>query len=314
MNRRLLAALALLALVAIPSLGSAGPYGRQYYSSCTPYYSTAYYTPYYAPTYYAAPTYTAPAAPAVPVYSKDWRTELISYNTALKEIEAYNQALATVVPGYSAHANYYSGQGATLYGAPAYSVKAAVVQENVGVNLELADQRSARLIDGTKEAMAQGMSQRQEFLAVASQENARVAEINAKANAVALAQQQTAELFRAANAAGSSKTTTVVAGTGNAPVAVAQPNVAQNGQWAEFMKRYARPDCARCHAPGPAMKGGFNIESLPSLNRVQSDRVWAKLTSDDSAQVMPKPEAGKPVQHLPPDHMMAWAAMLSQAQ
>lgn len=317
MNRRLLITFALLALLALPALGNASGRRAVYYSTCYPSYSYSYATPYYAPTYYApsyTPAYTAPAKPAIPAYSKDWRTALIDYNSALKEIEAYNQALATVVPGYSAHASYYGGQGATLYGAaPAYSVKTTSYTENVGLNLEAADQRRGRLLKELRDAGTEEGRQYQEVFAQANQNNANEREIVAKGNAVALAVEKLTAAFQAANAAPSSKTVTTYSGTGSAPVQVAQPNVAQDPQRVEFMKM-ARQDCARCHSPGPTMKGNFNIENVLSLNRAQADQVWARLTSDDATKVMPRPEPGKPVQHLPADHLMAWAAMLSQAQ
>ncbi len=301
MNRRLLVTLALLVLLALPSLGSAGPFGRRsYYSTCySPSYS--YYQPYYAPSYYQTYTptyapYVAPVAAPVPtVEAKSWRTAVVDYAASLKEIEAFNQAMNTIVPGYAAaHSTYYGGQGQTLYGvSPAYSVKSAVVTENVGVNLELADQRSARLLDGTKEAFSSGMSQRQEFLAQSSQDSARTREINAKGNAAALVLQQAATLLQSAEAAPSQKTTTTYSGTGNAPVAVAQPNIVADPDMQTFLKTVAVPACASCHS-GPNAKSKMDINQYASFNAAQKAAILERLLTDDPAKHMPRLPDGKP--------------------
>lgn len=310
-----------LFLLSVAALGvfsisaSAGPFRSRVYSTCQASYS---YTPYYAPAYYSSytPAYTAPVAyPAPTVVSTDWRSEIVKYASSLKEIEAFNQAMGIINPGYVANATYYGGQGQTLYGAqPAYSVKATTVQETNGINLELADQRSARFNDSLRETLGQANGLRQDTIAQSIEGNARVAEIQAKAQSAALAMQQAAILLQSANAAPSTKTTTTYSGSGTGQT-VAQPAAVQvDPSRAAFMKNFGRPDCARCHSAGPTLKGGFDIETLPSLNRSQAAAVWSRITSDDPAKVMPKPEPGKPVVHLPADHLMQWAAFLSQAQ
>ncbi len=297
-------------LLALPSLGSAGPY-RNFYSTgyCYPsYQSYSYYTP----SYYQVPTYTAPAAPYVapPTYSADWKAEAVKYVAGQKDLEAFNKFMSENVPAFAAsHSTYYPGAGSTLYGVAPYSVKVATSTENVGVNLELADQRTARLLSSTQDSYTQGLAQRTEFLAVASADTAREREINAKRDSAALVLQQAAALLQATNASASSKTTTVVSGTGVAPVV--QPATADRSA---FIKSVARADCQECHTPGPKMKGNFSVEAIGSLNRAQANEILRRITSTDPAVVMPKPAAGQPVKHVSDEHMAAWVSMLSQVQ
>lgn len=314
MRKVVLLSLVIVGIVSLPV--SAGPFRSRVYSTCyTPSYS--YSQPYYANSYYQAytPAYVAPVAAPVPVItSTNWRDDYVKYVASVKEIEAFERAMGVIVPGFaSSNASYYGGQGQTLYGAqPAYSVKATTVQETNGINLELADQRSARFNDSLRETLGQANGLRQDTIAQQIEGNSEVAKINAKANAVALVQQQTAMLLNAANPAPSTRTTTTYSSAGQT---VAQPAAVQlDPSRAAFMKNFARPDCARCHSAGPTLKGGFDIEALPSLNRSQAAAVWSRLTTDDPAKVMPKPDAGKTVVHLPADHLMQWAAFLSQAQ
>lgn len=313
----------LLVLGALLAAGtaSAGPF-RQVYSTCyraPSYYSYSYAQPvYYAPAVYAAPVYVAPAAPAytppaVPTYTPDWRTQALKYLNYREDYAAFDKFIGTVAPEFAvSHSSAsYPGQASTLYG---YSYKTVAEAYNP-VDLNQMDQRTARLIEGVRESLSQANTERSSNIAQLTDAQARVAEVRAKGEAAALVQQQAALLLQSTNAAASNRTTTTVSGTGVAPTQVIQPAVAaQNPQWAEFMKVVARPDCQRCHTAGPGMKGNFDIESLPRLNRSQAAHVLDKITSVDAATVMPKPEAGKPIVHVPPYHMMAWATMLSQVQ
>lgn len=295
-------------------VANAGPF-RQFYSTCyQPYYAPVSYS-YYQPYSYATPAYTAPATPTPPAYSKDWRTALVEYSAALKEIEAYNQALNVIQPGFATSHVSYSGQGATLYGvSPAYSVK-SVAQETSGlsaIDVGVILQQQARNAQQIVQAGSQISSEVNGTVGAITEGQVAVAKINAQGNANALTLQQAIELIKA-NTVPVTKTTTTTVSGGTA-VAVAQPQVAQAPDRQAFLKNVARPDCANCHTAGPNMKGNFNVESVASLTRPQANEILRRITSTDPAVVMPKPASGQPVKHVPDDHMAAWVAMLSQVQ
>lgn len=309
-----------LATLGVVSTAQAGPY--RYYSTCyqpsycTPTYANYSYTPYYQ-TYYQ-PTYTAPyvaptppPTPVVPTYSTDWRSEVVKYNTALKEIEAFNQAMNTIQPGYaSSHSVSYGGQGATLYATPAYSVKSQFETSGLSaVDVGVILQQQSRNANQISQAGSQITSEVNATVDKVSEGQIAVAKINAQSNANALTLQQAVELVKA-NTVPTTRTTTTVSGTGVAQPVV-QPNV--SAVRAEFMK-IARQDCGECHTAGPKMKGNFSVDAIATLTRPQAKLIRRKITSLKAEDVMPKPAAGQPVTHVSDDHMEAWLEMLSQVQ
>ncbi len=297
MKRRFLIVFSLIVLLAAGSLANADG-RRSFYSTCyQPYYQTYY--PSYSYSYPSYPTYTAPATPAVPAYSKDWRTALVEYNTALKEIEAYNQALGKVVPGYADVA--YPGQAATLYAYPA-AVAVTSVKERAygGFDVNQWQQTAGRLAQQAREGANLSNSEINASIATAVEGELRVSESVAKGQAAERVMQAAERVLRAAEASSSaSKTTTTTVIQPNAVANVSDPSMQA------FLRDVAGPACASCHT-GPKAKGNVDITQYGSFTPAQKAVVLDRITTADLSKRMPRLADGKPGS-LSPEGIRAFA-------
>lgn len=194
-------------------------------------------------------------------------------------ISGYGQSL--LYPGYgypftqtTANLGTYGANADSLYG---YSY--SQIQQAYGsTDMNTLYQQAAR---NTQSAQSLGAQANTEFSGLVSQagdNQARVAEILAKAQAAKIA-------LDAANPQSSKTTQTQVSVTGTS----AAPNTVSSAgdDSALFLKNVAVPLCASCHSGG-TVKGGFDVTQYPSLPLDKKVIVWGRLFDHDPARRMPK--------------------------
>lgn len=231
-------------------------------------------------------------------------------------IAGYGQAVAYPALGAFAnsHALYGNGYGATpnlgTYGANAdslYGYSFSQVKEAYGTtDLNALYQSASRLAKGAQDLGGQATSDFSALVEQAGNNQARVAEILAKAQAAAIA-------LNAANPQPSTKTTTTSTVTGSAanvgtagstvqttvaPGTTPPPDpqaaaAASQADMANFMRTVAIPSCGSCHS-GKTVKGGFDIMSYPTLDATAKAKVWGRVFSLDPEKRMPRAADGGP--------------------
>lgn len=290
--------------------------GSVYYANGCRYTSAPSYS--YSYTLYTgkiAPAYTPPA---VPSYTEPgWRGKLLDIASqrdkgelALRQLSAehsayleslnalglsgnfringYGQSLGYPQSSYGgANLGSYGVNGNTLYGYSYQSIKDAYGETNMNTLY----QQAARNTQTAQQLGGQAHTEFSALVAAAGNNQARVAEILAKAAAVERA-------FNAANPQPRTTTTTSGSGTIIKPNPPNDPMPPADDQQAiqdgiSFLKNTGVPLCGTCHS-GANAKGKFDIASYPNLTQAQKAVVWERLTTTDDNLVMPRTADGRP--------------------
>ncbi len=261
---------------------------------------TAYVAPCYAPAVYAAPViapaYVAPL-PAVqvnvnnvPAYTPSWRSEVIAAYVARDDRQAYLDAIGPLSGSYglaygqrSIQLGSYGASGNTIYN---YSALKGYNE----VDLNVLFQQSSRLVAGAQQLAGQANTQFGERVGQITDAQARLLEIQTRAQAAKLVLDATAPQPR-------STATVIERGGAVIPGSIVPPNpTPQNNDQADiqeaanFLKITAMPLCAGCHssANGAKPQGGFDVLSYPTMTAEQKEKVWARIMSTDPEKRMPR--------------------------
>jgi hypothetical protein len=288
----------------------------------------------------SAPTYTTPAyTPAVSSSDPHWKGKLLDIAAArdrgeielrktsvdhaafLQSVQAlglqgnfaiqgYGQALlypGFALPGFAHGTAAYGNANLGTFGANAdalYGYSYNQLREAYGeLNMNTLYQQAAR---NTQTAQALGGQAHTEFSGLVGQagdNQARIAEILAKAQAAKIA-------LDAANPQASSKTqtsTTIVGSTPAAPatgVAAAAATAGDDG--ALFMRNVVSPRCLACHSGGN-LKGGLDLTGYLSFPPEKKDLVRERVYASDPARRMPRGKDGGPGPALPAEEKAGFA-------
>lgn len=292
------------------------PYTRTQVQSSTPggyYYSCGRYYQ-YAPSYSHSWQYSRAALaykdkvverqvyqPAVPQYSADWKTDVLKYAQKKDDLQAYLNALQALgingqTYGFQQNSYRYSsynyGQPLNLNAQTQYGYSYQTVKEAYGeTNLNLLYQQSARLAQNGQQLGSQATTEFAQLVAAAGDNQARVAEILARARAAELA-------LRATDPQPRSRTTETVQGQGagavppqpRTPMPQAEPTDVVDAK--TFLNNVAIPLCGACHAGGANAKSKFNIADYPTLSLDDKRVVWRRLLTDNPDKRMPQKDGG----------------------
>jgi hypothetical protein len=234
--------------------------------------------------YYRIPVYKEVAKAASYTPPSGWQSELIRAAAARDEQNAYFGALkylglgAPIPAAYSSYPSYVSNANLGSFGANAntlYGYSYEQVRQAYGdANFNTYMQQSSQLARGAQGLAGDAVSQFNASLTGLADNQARIMEYLAKGNAAANA-------LRAAELPPSSRTTTVVQGSGQGvaeeptvPVAVASSEIRQQ-------------KCAGCHA-GKDAKGKFRVQDFDSYTEEQKAAVVLRLLTTDKDRRMPK--------------------------
>lgn len=317
MKRLVLSIMALLALV-IPCIPTAhaGPLMRLLGGrscggavSCSqPYYSytPAYVAPYVAPV--VTPTYTTPVQQQVivntaPAYTPNWRSDLLAYQAKRDDLQAYLDALNAIGfqgQSYNIRSLSQSYGGNTQYG---YSYQ-NVAQAYGTLDMSTLFQQSARLTSQAQQLSGDANSQFSALVGQAGTNQARIAEILARAAAAE-------KVLNATAPAASTTTITTGQGTqvGPAPIQPRDGDQVAIEEQKAFLQKVAIPACASCHS-GNNVQGGFNLADYSNMTLDAKQKVWDRINSADPAKRMPKVADGagayKPGTALTPEQKRAF--------
>jgi mono/diheme cytochrome c family protein len=206
-------------------------------------------------------------------------------------VEGYGPAVGYGYGGVNATANLYTG-GNSVFGYTYQTVKEAYGS----TDMNSLYQQSARLTQGAQGLATQANTEFSSLVQQAGDNQARVAEILARAQAAALALQATAP-------SPSTRETTTVTGTAT--------GLATDADAGTVWQKSAQARCAACHA-GARIRGGFDLNKFASLDDAGRHKVWVRLTTADLTKRMPRDvkDEHKPGVQLGPDELMAWARVL----
>lgn len=291
------------------------PYTRQWVSSPGYYYCGIYYQGSSYWEYSRAP-YTPPAKTTV-AYTADWKSKILEVAKERDDHNAYLQSLKVLglplppdqgpVPpglpfvmnrggyggyslsgyGSSVSLGTYGASGNTLYG---YSYNA--LKDPYGTtDLNALYQQASRLVQGAQGLAGQGHAEFNDLVKQAGSNQARVAEILAKAEAAA----------KALKAAEGPAVTQEQRSSVSFNVQPTMPPADPPGKvTTQAWKLSAANKCASCHS-GAKKEGGLDINTYPSMTPEQKAKVWLRLVTPDKNKRMPK--GGDP---LPPTEVQEW--------
>lgn len=248
--------------------------------------SVRYYTWSYTRAAYAAPTL------AVPPYTPDWKAAVLKYAAARDDLAAYQAALAALgIKGQSYDFSQGGLYGGNLnlgsYGANGQSIYTYQSYKEAYGSLDLNTlyQQAARLTQGSQQLAGQAHSEFSELVDRAGTNQARVAEILAKAEAAR-------KVLEGVNPQPRTIEKTTIQGSGPAPT---DPEAAADLDAKKFLATVGIPKCGACHT-GQDAKGKFLITDYPNMGyKEKMDRVWSRLRPDaPDDKRMPRAADGKP--------------------
>lgn len=277
------------------------------------YYSCGcYYPGYYSYTYSHSKPRVSPTDP-------DWRQKLLEiagerdrqemkiraaaleqqyFTEAVKalglegnfRIQNYGQAVVYPQGSYynNFHLGTYGANGNTLYG---YSYK-SVADLYGQTDLNTLYQQASQLTQNAQSLAGQATTEFQGLAAKAGENQARVAEILARGEALRAMVRAIAPEPRA---------TVTTQG---------QTFRVQSGAPAEQQATFAKlvaDKCAACHS-GDSAKGGFDVGRYASLPLDRKIAVWGRLVTNDPEKLMPRDAKGGPGQRLTPEELKLFFA------
>jgi hypothetical protein len=193
-------------------------------------------------------------------------------------------------PGtYQFHAQGFNGN--TVYG---YSTQtAADLYGSTDVNALY--QQAAKLAQGAQGLAEQATKDHGDRVAQIGNNQARVAEILARAAAAR-------EVFQATAPPAEAKVRSQTQGAVVMPKAVDAPAAEPLAQW----QAHATAKCAGCH--GKSDNHGFDVSTYPSMDFAGKSRVWNYLLAKNPDKRCPKNEDGSPGQPLTQADLKLWFA------
>lgn len=253
------------------------PYTRQKVQYTTPgYYQCGYYYPgtvSYRYEYTRAAVYTPPAPPR---YGPGWKEQALKYAEYRDDLAAYLKTLdALGIQGqqYSFQQGYHYPQMNYATGQTAYGYTYQAVKEAYGqTDLNTLYQQASRLAQGAQGLGGQATAEFQSLVAQAGENQAKVAEILAKAQAVRAIMEGVRPEPRV-------KETTTINGVAMPPAGAATALTVLNSR------------CASCHS-GAQKKGTFDVAQWNQLTDDQRAGVLARVLTDDDARRMPRKPDG----------------------
>ena len=280
------------------------PYQRAQESS-----GGGWYRDYYGHSYYVKPSYyyryyrvalvTKTVVPKPPAYGADWQVKMLEYARQRDDYQAYLDALKAMglqgqrygfQQGYSASHAAPAAQGSSQYGYSYQQIQTAYGD----LNLNTLYQQQGRLVQGAQQLAGQGLRDHTDLVAQAGDNQARVAEILAKAQAARA-------VLEGVNPQPSIRTETTIKGGGRSsefrpgaakgregmPPAKDDPEEAAIQDATRFLEQVGIPKCGACHGPQNP-KGNFEILKYPQLGGEAKAKVWARLLHADPEKRMPR--------------------------
>ena len=299
MRKKAILTFLLLAVISLCFTSQADAFlRRRGRASCSTGSCISYSVPYVAP-------YVAPVVPAVvvapvvqlPAYQPGWKEKVLDYAAYRDDLLLYDKTINAlgITTGYGQFTSYGAAQGATNYGYTYQSVKEAYGQ----TDLNTLYQAAARTTQNAQSLAGQAHTEFSSLVQQAGDNQARVAEILAKAQAAAIA-------LNAANPQPSTRTVETIQNNGAVQSGGFQSGaIQQNAQQAssteaEFLANPAKvQDCLQCHGDQNP-KGNFRIASWPRLApAVKSKYLEERVYGQDVNKLMPRDSSGKHVRMEP---------------
>jgi mono/diheme cytochrome c family protein len=308
------------------------PYGRTQEGGGGGYYRDHYGHVYYRayPTYYRyyrLPLVVKTVAPKPPPYGPDWQVKMLEYARSRDDYQAYLKSLEALGLRGQTYAFQGSvGSYASSYAAPAqglsqYGYSYQQIQTAYGdLSLSALYQQQGRLVQGAQLLAEKGLRDHTDLVAQAGDNQARVAEILAKAQAART-------VLEGVNPQPSIRTETTIKGLGQStvppgagkgrgeplPPPKPKPEDRDDDDAAvknatRFLQEVGIPRCGACHGPQGA-KGGFEILKYPQMTGESKAKVWARLLAADPEKRMPQKGTAddhKPGEPLPPNELKAF--------
>lgn len=284
-------------------------YGESYYV-----YTQVNYTPYVPPTVIInnpAPVYTPPPKFNVDEAILKIKADQEETKNFIAKLKAAGLSVYDFPPGtfppqyypqyggpYNIQGQYYSYQypvqGSTLYG---YGVK-DVASLYGTTDLNQLYLQASQLAQGSQRLTSEATKGFQDLVGQAGENQAKIAEINAKGHVVVA-------LIKAMEGSSSAKYSGYSFKVSPGGVVEKMENGVDPKLKGDLQKQLANlvgERCASCHA-GPKVKGGFDITGYLDLNPQQKRIVWDRLTTDDSSKWMPRNADGSPGKKLSTEEM-----------
>jgi len=288
------------------------PYGRTQESR-----GGGYYRDYYGHVYYSSPNYyyryfrvplvVKTVTPKPPAYGPDWQVKMLEYARSRDDYQAYLDALKALglqgqrygfQEGYASSYAAPAAQGSSQYGYSYHQIQTAYGD----LNLTALYQQQGRLVQGAQQLADRGLRDHTDLVAQAGDNQARVAEILAKAQAARA-------VLEGVNPQPRVRTETSIRGSevrpgaakgreGPAPESDKEEAAIKDAT--QFLEQVGVPRCGACHA-GANPKGNFDILKYPQMSAEQKAKVWARLLHSDPDKRMPRkgtPEDSKPGEPL----------------
>lgn len=302
-------------------------YGANAYTRIQVYKPSYYYNGYCYPASYAW-SYTfhhAYAPPAITYKDANWRSkvlDLVIEKNKLEanlrkdqaEQEAYQKTITTLGIGSSFNLQNYV-QGTTPY-TQNHSLQLSVAGVNASTvygysnnpttynalstfygetNVNSLFQQLNRLAENQQKLSGQAVSDFSTLVGAAGQNQAEVAKIVAKTNAVG---SLLANLEQ--NKSVVSQSVSVKVGSDQQP-SQTMPYADSSGQWATIAKN----ECFSCHGNGKK-EGSFDVTSYPTMTQDQKMIVIQRLISQDPQKHMPRKSDGTAGRQLNKEEIKAW--------
>lgn len=257
------------------------------YRYTPPYYS---YGHYYPGTYTAVETavYQAPSAPAAaPVYSKDWKTQMVQYAESLDDMALFDKTITALSAKslFGARSSYsaYNGFGANATTRYGYNeIEARVWGDNSNAVLSQAFGQSVNSLTTIAGQNVGALGQ------VVDASNKNVALVKA----ILAGGRADAERITAFHSSGGSVTSRQV-------MPYAPNGGSAQGSVAAALSQVINKKCASCHNPQNA-NGNVDMTSYATFNKDQKAVVLRTLvTSDPKEKPMPRVAGGGIGERLP---------------
>ena len=238
--------------------------GTPYYDYCGRYClsaSRSYYT------YTQVPV--AVKKQATPVqYGDNWKSEIAKAAAAKEDHAAFQKALTTVFPQQVSAQTVQSDStylgGSTAYGYLPYTYQ-TVKQAYGELDLNQLYQAAARLAQSSQQYSSEATSNHAGLVQSAGDQAARVAEINAKRDAVVA-------MAKSIEPQASSTTTTTVQGYAKAE----SSSSSTVGPVMDRLSLALNNNCLECHA-GNKAKGNLDLTNWKALTEVQKNEIHRRI-------------------------------------
>lgn len=229
---------------------------------------------------------------APPAYGPEWQVEMLKYARARDDYAAYLSALKALGADGSRYEfqqsqtlnlGPYGASGASQYGYSYHQVQAAYGD----LNLNALYQQQGRLTQGAQSLAAQAHTEHSQLVQQAGDNQARIAEIVAKAQALRI-------VADGLNPQPRVITETRIRGSGFGPPGTGKPMVPPKEddevpaeQVARWLNDVGVPRCGACHS-GTTVKANFDILKYPSMDVMRKRAVVERLVTEDAEKRMPR--------------------------